>query len=92
MQEDEERAELESELHMRVGIQLFADGDYDEAMAHVGMCSSATPVLLLSLFPSLAPRALLEPVTPCFPGAADSGQLPHENFRVWGLELKRTET
>lgn len=53
---------------MRLGIQLFAEGDYDEAMAHVGMCSRATPVLLLSLFPSLAPRALLEPVTPCFPG------------------------
>lgn len=69
LQDDEEQAELESELHMRVGIQLFAEGDYDEAMAHVGMCSSGTPVLLLSLFPSLAPRALLQPVTLCFPGA-----------------------
>ena len=53
---------------MRVGIQLFAEGDYDEAMSHVGMCSRATPLLLLSLFPSLAPRALLEPVIPCFAG------------------------
>ena len=75
MQADEARAELESELHVRVGIQLFSEGDYEEAMGHVGMCSRSTPVLLLTLFPSLAPRALLEPVTSCFPGVAASRQL-----------------
>ncbi len=65
----EERAELESEMHMRFGVHLFGEGDYDGAMAHFGMCSTATPVLLLKLFPSLAPTALMEPIAPCFPGA-----------------------
>ena len=64
-----ERGELESEMHMRFGVHLFGEGDYDGAMAHFGMCSAATPVLLLKLFPSLAPTALMEPIAPCFPGA-----------------------
>ena len=55
-------------MHMRFGVHLFGDGDYDGAMAHFGMCSRATPVLLLKLFPSLAPTALMDPVAPCFPG------------------------
>ena len=68
----EERTELESEMHMRFGVHLFGEGDYDGAMAHFGMCSRATPVLLLKLFPSLAPTALMEPIAPCFPGARHS--------------------
>jgi len=72
----EERAELESEMHMRFGVHLFGEGDYDGAMAHFGMCSAATPVLLLKLFPSLAPTALMEPIAPCFPGAHSLAYLP----------------
>jgi hypothetical protein len=34
-----------------------------------GMCSSANPVVLLRLFPSLAPEELLSPVLHLFPGA-----------------------
>ena len=30
-------------MHMRFGVHLFGDGDYDGAMAHFGMCSRATP-------------------------------------------------
>ena len=56
-------------MHMRFGVHLFGEGDYDGAMAHFGMCSRATPVLLLKLFPSLAPTALMEPIAHCFPGA-----------------------
>ena len=55
-------------MHMRFGVHLFGDGDYDGAMAHFGMCSRATPVLLLKLFPSLVPTALMDPVAPWFPG------------------------
>jgi hypothetical protein len=34
-----------------------------------GMCSSANPVVLLRLFPSLAPEELLSPVLHLFAGA-----------------------
>lgn len=37
--------------------------------AQFGMCSSANPVVLLRLFPSLAPDTLLSPVLHLFPGA-----------------------
>jgi len=62
------RAVLEDDLHIRYGQQLFGGGTYEEAMAHFGMCSSANPVVLLRLFPSLAPDALLKPVLHLFPG------------------------
>jgi hypothetical protein len=41
--------------------------------AQFGMCSSANPVVLLRLFPSLAPEALLSPVLHLFAGAAGTG-------------------
>ncbi|KAK9829459.1 hypothetical protein WJX72_005979 [[Myrmecia] bisecta] len=56
------RAELEDALHTRYGHHLFAHGEFDEAMAHFGMCSYANPLMLLSLFPSLAAPKMLEPV------------------------------
>lgn len=37
--------------------------------AQFGMCSSANPVVLLRLFPSIAPDTLLSPVLHLFPGA-----------------------
>lgn len=64
----DERAALEDDLHIRYGQQLFGGGAYEEAMAHFGMCSSANPVVLLRMFPSLAPGALLKPVAHLFPG------------------------
>jgi len=65
-----ERAELADMLHMRYAHQLFAAGDHDGAFAHFGMVSAASPLVLLRLFPSLAPRALLESVRPNTRGAA----------------------
>ena len=46
-------------LHTRYAHALFGGGDYDGAFAHFGMCSAASPLVLLRLFPSLAPPALL---------------------------------
>ncbi len=65
-----ERMELADMLHMRYAHQLFAAGDHDGAFAHFGMVSAASPLVLLRLFPSLAPRALLESVRPGARGAA----------------------
>lgn len=47
-------------MHTRLGYQLFAESEFDEAMAHFGMCSDASPVVLLHLFPSLAPPHLIQ--------------------------------
>ncbi len=63
------RTALADELHTRYGQALFGRRDFDSAMAHFGMCSAANPVLLLALFPSLAPRALLAPLLPSVAGA-----------------------
>lgn len=49
-------------LRIRYGHRLFAEEEFDEAMAYFGMCSNASPLVLLNLFPSLAPSALLEPL------------------------------
>ncbi len=62
------RTALADGLHMRYGHALFAARDYDGAMAHFGMCSAASPVVLLRLFPSLAPPALLQPLAPAVAG------------------------
>jgi hypothetical protein len=102
-----ERQALEDDLHVKHGHQLFAAGEYEQAMVRLlltatwrlgvrfsamtlrtplhlqthssfvasvlqvqfGMCSSANPVVLLSLFPSLAPEELLSPVLHLFAGA-----------------------
>lgn len=58
----EERAEVSNALHTRYGHRLYAEGEFDEAMAHFGMCTDANPMVLLRLFPSLAPPSLLEPL------------------------------
>lgn len=97
---------LEDDLHIKLGHQLFADAEYEQAMVRFpfvlpsrgmwsfrfaasdvcdassvvnfvafvlqvqfGMCSSANPVVLLRLFPSLAPEELLSPVLHLFAGA-----------------------
>lgn len=44
----------------RYGQQLFGVGRYDDALAHFGQSSLAGPAQLLALFPSLAPRRMLE--------------------------------
>lgn len=54
-----ERTELVDMLHTRYAHALFGAGDYDGAFAHFGMCSAASPLVLLRLFPTLAPPALL---------------------------------
>lgn len=108
MQQAAERRALEDDLHIKYGHQLFAAGEYEQAMVRClsrcrhlawgnqvlpmsqgaqvhlsivrqylacvrqvqfGMCSSANPVVLLRLFPSLAPEELLSPVLHLFPGA-----------------------
>lgn len=77
MQEDAaaaERTELGDMLHTRYAHQLFAAGDYDGAFVHFGMCSAASPLVLLRLFPSLAPPALLEDLGPSTAGG-DRGLL-----------------
>ena len=57
-----DKVDLLNALRIRYGHRLFADGDFDEAMAYFGMCSNASPLVLLNLFPSLAPPPLLEPL------------------------------
>ena len=63
-----ERTELGDMLHTRYAHQLFAASDYDGAFAHFGMCSAASPLVLLRLFPSLAPPVLLEDLGPSTAG------------------------
>lgn len=46
-------------------------------MVHFGMCQSANPVILLRLFPSLAPAQLLRPVEGIFPGTRMPAPEPH---------------
>ena len=67
--QEEERRKLNDQLHRRYGHSQFASGEYEEAMAHFGMCSDASPVVLLRLFPSLASSKTLEPLLPDAPGA-----------------------
>ena len=71
----EERRRLNDQLHRRYGHAQFAGGEYEEAMAHFGMCSDASPVVLLRLFPSLVSPETLEPLIPSAPG------MPHVNTR-----------
>ena len=77
----EERRRLNDQLHRRYGHAQFAGGEYEEAMAHFGMCSDASPVVLLRLFPSLVSLETLEPLIPSAPGT------PHVCTRIssWWL-------
>ena len=69
----EERRRLNDQLHRRYGHAQFAGGEYEEAMAHFGMCSDASPIVLLRLFPSLVSPETLEPLIP------DASGSPHVN-------------
>lgn len=71
----EERREVQNELHTRYGYCLFAEGEFDDAMAHFGMCSNANPLVLLHLFPSLAAPRLLQPLEETISG------VPHDGLR-----------
>ena len=64
----EERRSLNDQLHRRYGFSQFSNGEYEEAMAHFGMCSDASPVVLLRLFPSLVSLETLKPLLPDTPG------------------------
>ena len=64
----EERRSLNDQLHRRYGFSQFSNGEYEEAMAHFGMCSDASPVVLLRLFPSLVSPETLKPLLPDTPG------------------------
>lgn len=64
-----DKTEVLNALRIRFGHRLFAEGDFDEAMAYFGMCSNASPLVLLNLFPSLAPPTLLEPLQNTISGA-----------------------
>ncbi len=64
-----DKTDVLNALRIRFGHRLFAEGDYDEAMAYFGMCSNASPLVLLNLFPSLAPPTLLEPLQKTIAGA-----------------------
>ena len=77
----EERRQLNDQLHRRYGHAQFAGGEYEEAMAHFGMCSDASPIVLLRLFPSLVSPETLEPLIPSAPGT------PHVCTEVLSLWL-----
>ena len=85
----EERRRLNDQLHRRYGHAQFAGGEYEEAMAHFGMCSDASPVVLLRLFPSLVSPETLEPLIPGAPGMPPvntreiSAWLPFPVAEVW---------
>lgn len=64
----EERKRLNDQLHRRYGYCQFLGGEYEEAMAHFGMCSDASPVVLLRLFPSLVSPEALKPLLRDTPG------------------------
>lgn len=64
-----EKVEVLNALRIRYGHRLFAEGDFDQAMANFGMCSNASPLVLLNLFPSLAPPGLLEPLQSTIAGS-----------------------
>ena len=66
----EERRELNDQLHRRYGHCQFSNGEYEEAMAHFGMCSDASPVVLLRLFPSLVSPETLQPLLPDTSGSS----------------------
>lgn len=68
-----QRNKLEAELHMRYGHHLFAEGDFEESLAQLGMSSGSNAISLLHLFPSLASPAFLQPMLHLTPGAP--GQL-----------------
>ena len=59
----EQRAILDS-IHTAFGCALCGQGEVEEGLAHLALDSRASPVLLLRLFPDLAPAALLEPLLP----------------------------
>jgi hypothetical protein len=50
------RRALEDSLRLRFCHHLFAAGDLDDALTQLSMCSDASPLLLLRLFPDLVPR------------------------------------
>jgi hypothetical protein len=56
------RRGVEDRIHLSYGTALFHAGEYEQAMLHFGMSSLAGPLELVSLFPSFAPRRLLEPL------------------------------
>ncbi len=76
MAQAEARRTLNDTLHIQYGHHLFASKEYDEAMAHFGMCSSASPVVLLRLFPSLASPAMLEPLLHTVAGKSKAHVIP----------------
>ncbi|GLC77792.1 hypothetical protein PLESTB_000955600 [Pleodorina starrii] len=49
------RALLEERLRLSYGHYLFKAGEYDDGMAQLALCKSATALVLLRLFPSLVP-------------------------------------
>ena len=50
------------DVHLRFGYALCGRGEVEEGLAHLALCSNASPVALLRLFPDLAPADLLEPL------------------------------
>ncbi len=87
----EERRILNDQLHRRYGHSQFASGEYEEAMAHFGMCSDASPVVLLRLFPSLVSSETLKPMLPDTPGTVLSSLLCLKGYAYqscWALQYR----
>ena len=63
-----QRNHLEAELHVQYGHHLFGEGDFEEALAQLGMSSGSNAISLLHLFPSLASPSLLQPLMHLTPG------------------------
>lgn len=63
-----QRNQLEAELHVQYGHHLFGEGDFEEALAQLGMSSGSNAISLLHLFPSLASPGLLQPLMHLTPG------------------------
>lgn len=85
----EERRRLNDRLHRRYGHAQFAAGEYEEAMAHFGMCSDASPVVLLRLFPSLAAPEALEPLLPSRAGVPLDPDIPASPLAALYLHTAR---
>ena len=74
----QEQLDLNDRLHIRYGHQLYGQGEFEEALGHLSMVSYPNPVILLRLFPSLAPETLLQPLLPSIAGdlvASYNGQV-----------------
>jgi len=52
----EDRASVEDELHVRFGKYLYRRLEFEDALAHLGMCRRPSPLHLLQLFPALLPE------------------------------------